>query len=232
MDGADVTNQTALYGGCVIKPGAVLGVFTFAEAGRSFPRFSITQARLWLLSGPLLGWSVPVNSCKLCLACCAHRTKACRSSQRHNVRQRLCLHLTVLQGPIVLSPGQPDPPAPASTQSTPKKVPNKEASKPVAAVKPSTAAAVYRGAAGEADTTNPAQARLVSTRRYLAFNLAYGITMGVLVPVQAVVLSAPFGIISVLLMFRLGWWAALLMVPGSFCLELVLMTAWMALVKV
>jgi hypothetical protein len=43
MGGADVTNQTALYPGVTVKPGAVLGVFTYAEAGRTFPRNSITQ---------------------------------------------------------------------------------------------------------------------------------------------------------------------------------------------
>lgn len=43
MGGSDVTNQTALLPGVTVKPGAVLGVFTYAEAGRSFPRYSITQ---------------------------------------------------------------------------------------------------------------------------------------------------------------------------------------------
>lgn len=46
MGGADVTNQTALYPGVTVKPGAVLGVFTYAEAGRTFPRHSITQVNL------------------------------------------------------------------------------------------------------------------------------------------------------------------------------------------
>lgn len=45
-NGADVTNQTALYPGVTVKPGAVLGVFTYAEAGRTFPRYSITQVRM------------------------------------------------------------------------------------------------------------------------------------------------------------------------------------------
>jgi hypothetical protein len=48
MGGADVTNQTALYPGVTVKPGAVLGVFTYAEAGRTFPRHSITQVNLQL----------------------------------------------------------------------------------------------------------------------------------------------------------------------------------------
>lgn len=43
MGGADVTNQTALYPGVTVKPGAVLGVFTYVEAGRTFPRNSTTQ---------------------------------------------------------------------------------------------------------------------------------------------------------------------------------------------
>jgi hypothetical protein len=46
QNGADVTNQTALYPGVTVKPGAVLGVFTYAEAGRTFPRYSITQVRM------------------------------------------------------------------------------------------------------------------------------------------------------------------------------------------
>lgn len=41
--GSDVTNQTCLYPGVTVRPGACLGVFTFAEAERTFPRDSIVQ---------------------------------------------------------------------------------------------------------------------------------------------------------------------------------------------
>lgn len=41
--GSDVTNQTCLYPGVTVMPGACLGVFTFAEAERTFPRNSIVQ---------------------------------------------------------------------------------------------------------------------------------------------------------------------------------------------
>lgn len=41
--GADVTNQTCLHPGVTVMPGACLGVFTYAEAERTFPRDSIVQ---------------------------------------------------------------------------------------------------------------------------------------------------------------------------------------------
>lgn len=41
--GCDVTNQTALYAGVEVKPGAVVGVFTYAAQDRVFPAGSITQ---------------------------------------------------------------------------------------------------------------------------------------------------------------------------------------------
>lgn len=44
--GSDVTNQTCLYPGVKVMPGACLGVFTYAEAGRTFPRDSIVQVSL------------------------------------------------------------------------------------------------------------------------------------------------------------------------------------------
>lgn len=43
--GSDVTNQTCLYPGVTVMPGACLGVFTYAEAERTFPRDSIVQVR-------------------------------------------------------------------------------------------------------------------------------------------------------------------------------------------
>lgn len=41
--GSDVTNQTCLYPGVNVMPGACLGVFTYAEAERTFARDSIVQ---------------------------------------------------------------------------------------------------------------------------------------------------------------------------------------------
>lgn len=41
--GSDVTNQTCLYPGVTVMPGACLGVFTYAEAERTFPRDCIVQ---------------------------------------------------------------------------------------------------------------------------------------------------------------------------------------------
>lgn len=72
MNGADVTNQTALYPGVTVKPGAVLGVFTYAETGRTFPRHSITQVNLRFvaLSSPR---NAPPAHCALAL----HRAQWC-----------------------------------------------------------------------------------------------------------------------------------------------------------
>jgi len=43
--GSDVTNQTCLYPGVTVQPGACLGVFTYAEPERTFPRDCIVQVR-------------------------------------------------------------------------------------------------------------------------------------------------------------------------------------------
>jgi hypothetical protein len=52
--GSDVTNQTCLYPGVNVMPGACLGVFTYAEAERTFPRDSIVQVCVARTFNPLV----------------------------------------------------------------------------------------------------------------------------------------------------------------------------------
>lgn len=68
--GSDVTNQTCLYPGVQVMPGACLGVFTYAEAERTFPRDSIVQV------SPQIA-PAAASTCTLLLerlACCAGST--------------------------------------------------------------------------------------------------------------------------------------------------------------
>lgn len=78
MGGADVTNQTALYPGVTVKPGAVLGVFTYAEAGRTFPCHSITQVNAASGCCDHMDCAAPL----LCPAVCQvpHRKRSCQTS--------------------------------------------------------------------------------------------------------------------------------------------------------
>jgi hypothetical protein len=43
----DVTNQTVLYPGVEVQPGAVVGVFTYAPQDKCFAANSITQVNGW-----------------------------------------------------------------------------------------------------------------------------------------------------------------------------------------
>jgi hypothetical protein len=50
-------------------------------------------------------------------------------------------------------------------------------------------------------------------------------------PVHAVMLSAPFPVVTVVLMFKLCWWGALLLLPITNGLQLLITIFWMALLK-
>lgn len=90
---------------------------------------------------------------------------------------------------------------------------------------------MYKSAAATADEPEPSVARLVSAGRYLWFNLRYIALMCMLMPVHAVLLSAPSSVVTVILMFQLNWWAALLLAPVTSGLQLAITIAWMALLK-
>jgi hypothetical protein len=91
---------------------------------------------------------------------------------------------------------------------------------------------VYRTAiAAAADKPEPSEARLVSWQKYLRFNMLYITLMSVLMPVHTVMLSAPSAVITVLLMFKLNWWAALLLAPAVSGLQTMVTICWMALLK-
>lgn len=72
---------------------------------------------------------------------------------------------------------------------------------------------------------------MVSWQKYLCFNVSYVILMCALMPVHAVMLSAPFAVVTVVLMFKLSWWGALLLVPATSGLQLLITICWMALLK-
>jgi hypothetical protein len=96
---------------------------------------------------------------------------------------------------------------------------------------PAAAGAVYKSASAAADEREPSVARLVSAGRYLWFNLRYVTLMCMLMPVHAVLLSAPSSVVTVILMFQLNWWAALLLSPVISGLQVCITIAWMALLK-
>lgn len=103
---------------------------------------------------------------------------------------------------------------------------------PALSSKSAPAAAVYKAAVPDgADEPEPSEARLVSWIEYARFNLVYIAAMAVIMPVTAVMLSAPFNVAIVVLLFQLGWWPTLLLAPASSCVQLFLTIGWMALLK-
>lgn len=160
---------------------------------------------------------------------------------------------------MVLSPGQPDPVTPSKPSpskpprppagNTPLPSPSPPGSDyktPLASPttgphfgspapspkKTAPTATTYKtGTGAAADDTDPAEARLVSWGLYLRFNLCYITLMCYLMPAHAAMLSAPFAVVTVTLMFKLNWWAALLLAPAVSGLQLGITIAWMALLK-
>jgi hypothetical protein len=97
--------------------------------------------------------------------------------------------------------------------------------------KATPAADIYKTSAVAADEPEPSEARMVSWQKYLCFNVCYVILMCALMPVHAVMLSAPFAVVTVVLMFKLCWWGALLLAPVTSGLQLLITIFWMALLK-
>lgn len=138
------------------------------------------------------------------------------------------------------SPAKSPPLSDYKTPATPATPADSIFSSPAVSVGPTPAstparmsptAAVYKTAATAADEPEPSEARLVSWWKYFRFNFCYVTLMCVLMPVHAVMLSAPLAVITILLMFNLNWWAALLLVPGTNGLQLFITIGWMALLK-